>query len=336
MKRISKRINIVLLNFIALFLIVSYSSCGNTKTYNTAVDEIVRIDFNEDSAYYFCQLQCDFGPRCINTPEHDECGKWIAGKFRAYGLEVTLQEAELTAFDGSKLRATNIIASHNPEEKNRIIICAHWDTRPWADGDFNEENWHTPIMGANDGASGVGVMLELARIINEKDSLDLGVDFICFDAEDYGTPNWSDIDDDGNSWALGSKYWAENPHKPGYDAKFGILLDMVGGVGANFYQEVMSKHYAKNIVEKVWKAARTAGYSGVFSEYEGATITDDHIPLNEIAQIPTIDIIPYYPDNYVSSFGPTWHTLDDNMNNIDKNTLKAVGQTMLQVIYSLK
>lgn len=323
-------------SLLLLSIVLSSSSCGGQKATNQTEDPVVSIQFNEDSAYSFCQSQCDFGPREMNSEAHDLCGKWIAAKFRAYGMQVIEQEALLTGFDGTKLKATNIIASFRPELDERLLICAHWDTRPWADGDFNEENWHTPIMGANDGASGVGVMLELARLVKANDSLAVGIDFICFDAEDYGTPNWSEREEEGNTWALGSNYWAENPHMDGYTARFGILLDMVGGVGATFYQELMSKHYAKNVVDLVWKAARKAGYSAMFSEFEGATITDDHIPLNQIAKIPTIDIIPYYPDNYISSFGPTWHTLDDNMDNIDRNTLKAVGQTLVQVIYSQK
>jgi len=188
-------------------------------------------------------------------------------------------------------------------------------------------------MAANDGASGVAVMLEIARLL-ATDSLNKGVDFICFDAEDWGTPQWAESNgNDGDTWALGAQYWSANPHRQGYTARFGILLDMVGGQGAQFYQEQVSKHFAADVVRKVWAAARTAGYGSYFPNDEGNAITDDHLPVNQKAGIPCIDIIPYYPDCEQSSFGPTWHTVNDDTNHIDKNTLQAVGQTLIQVLF---
>ena len=183
-------------------------------------------------------------------------------------------------------------------------------------------------------------MLELARIIhnNKGDkalNAQLGIDFVCFDAEDWGTPQWANTPDNADSWALGAQYWSKNLPR-GYEARYGILLDMVGGVGARFYREGMSIQYASAIVNKVWRAAKAIGFGSYFPQQDGGMITDDHVPINQFAKIPTIDIIPYYPDCQQSSFGPTWHTLADNMENIDKNTLKAVGQTMVQVIYSEK
>ncbi len=292
--------------------------------------------FNADSAYAFTKTQCDFGPRAMNSDGHEKCLKWIERKFKEYGCEVTLQKADLKGWDGTILHSTNIVARHNPQATTRILICAHWDSRPWADNDPDSLNWHKPIIAANDAASGVAVMLELARLLNgsgEKPAL--GVDFVCFDAEDYGVPQWSDTQDDGSSFALGAQYWAENiPH--GYAPRYGILLDMVGGQGAQFYREGMSTQYAPSIVKKVWRAARQAGYGSFFPNSDGGMITDDHLPVNQTAKIPCIDIIPYYPDCQQSSFGPTWHTIADNIDNIDKNVLKAVGQTMIQVIYSEK
>ena len=232
------------------------------------------------------------------------------------------------------LKSNNIIASYKPELTTRILLCAHWDSRPWADNDPDSTNWKKPVMAANDGASGVAVMLEVARLLQKADSLKVGVDFVCFDAEDWGVPQWSDAEDNGDSWALGAQYWAANPHKPGYEARFGILLDMVGGNGARFYQEGMSKEYAPQIVDKVWAAARVAGYESMFPNDQGGYVTDDHIPVNKTAKIPTVDIIPYYPNCQQSSFGPTWHTVNDTMENIDRNTLKAVGQTIIQVLFS--
>jgi len=291
--------------------------------------------FNADSAYYFCQRQCDFGPRTMNSDAHEKCGAFIAETFRNYGLEVTEQKATMKGYDGTPLKATNIIASYNPQAEKRMILCAHWDSRPWADNDPDEANQHKPVMAANDGASGVAVMLETARLLAaDTTTFNYGIDFICFDAEDWGAPQWSGIDDT-DSWALGAQHWAANPHKEGYKARFAVLLDMVGGQGSVFYQEQASLHYAAEIVQRVWKAARTVGYGSLFPTEKGGWITDDHIPLNDVAGIPAIDIIPYYPDCRESSFGPTWHTINDDMNHIDKGTLKAVGQTIIQLLYTL-
>lgn len=180
----------------------------------------------------------------------------------------------------------------------------------------------------------MAVLIELARLIGGQDSLGIGVDFVCFDAEDWGTPQWSDKPDNGDSWALGAAHWAANAATEGYKARYGILLDMVGGRGARFYQEGMSLQYAPQVVDKVWAAAAGLGYGSYFPTAAGGMVTDDHIPVNEKAGIPTIDIVPYFPDCPESSFGPTWHTLADNMDNIDRNTLKAVGQTVVQVLFT--
>ncbi len=302
------------------------------------VEEVEKVKpvgpaFNADSAWAYCAAQCNFGPRTMNSEAHERCADWIAGKFRQYGCEVENQKADLKGYDGTILKSTNIIAHYNSKAATRILLCAHWDSRPWADNDPDSTNWHKPVMAANDGASGVGVMLEIARLLQADKQLQVGVDFVCFDAEDWGVPQWSDAQDDGNSWALGAQYWSEN--KPeNYSPRYGILLDMVGGQGAKFYREGMSMQYASNIVKRVWSAARQAGYGSYFPKADGGMITDDHLPVNEKAKIPCIDIIAYYPDCQQSSFGPTWHTVNDDMDHLDKNTLKAVGQTLVQVLYS--
>ena len=301
-------------------------------------EEMVKLDpivpsFNPDSAYAFTQAQCDFGPRAMNTEGHERCLEWMIRKFKEYGCEVHTQRADLTGYDGTILKSTNILARHKPELTTRVLLCAHWDSRPWADNDPDSANWHKPILAANDAASGVAVMMEIARLLQGNDSLPLGVDFVCFDAEDWGTPQWSDVQAEGNTWALGSQFFAENLPQ-GYEVRYGILLDMVGGQGAKFYREGLSRRYANAIVKKVWRAARQAGYDSYFPKRDGVNITDDHVPLNLKANIPTIDIIPFYPNCPQSSFGPTWHTMDDDMAHIDKNTLKAVGQTIIQVLFT--
>ena len=320
--------------FLSFLLVAAlFSSCKSNKQTTEEVLQPVGPAFVADSAMAYCKAQCDFGPRTMNSRAHDLCEEWIVNKFKGFGLEVETQKADLTGWDGTKLHSTNIIAHFNPQAQRRILICAHWDSRPWADNDPDSANWHKPVLAANDGASGVGVMLELARILQNDTTLAIGVDLVCFDAEDYGTPQWAEKREDSEStWALGAQYWAKNLPE-NYEPQFGILLDMVGGQGAKFYQEQFSLRYAASIVDKVWSAARHAGFSSLFTNEVGGGITDDHIPVNE-AGIPTVDVIPFYPDCDQSSFGPTWHTVNDDMEHLDINTLKAVGQTLIQVIYS--
>lgn len=316
------------------FLIVAtlFFSCKSNKQVEEVLNPVGPA-FIADSAMAYCQAQCDFGPRTMNSKAHDLCEEWIINKFKGFGLEVETQKADLTGWDGTKLHSTNIIARFNPQAERRILICAHWDSRPWADNDPDSTNWRKPVLAANDGASGVGVMLEVARLLQNDTTLAIGVDLVCFDAEDYGTPQWAEKNEDSeNTWALGAQYWAKNLPE-GYKPQFGILLDMVGGQGAKIYQEQLSLRYAASIVDKVWSAARHAGYSSVFVNEVGGQITDDHVPVN-MAGIPTVDVIPFYPDCRQSSFGPTWHTINDDMEHLDANTLKAVGQTLIQVIYS--
>ena len=346
--------------FLILMTAILLCACASRKqtTEDTSSLQPLGPAFNADSAYAFCEAQCAFGPRVMNSSAHDQCEQWIVSKFQSYGLSVTTQKTTLKGYDGTPLHATNIVASYRPELTERILLCAHWDSRPWADNDPDPANHRTPVLAANDGASGVAVMLEIARLlslqftddslqmitsaadtstVNRKPSTvnnNLGVDFVCFDAEDWGVPQWSDATDTGDSWALGAQYWAAHPHIEGYKARFGILLDMVGGEGAQFYQEGMSMQYASAVVTKVWRAAQVVGFGSLFPMQKGSNITDDHLPVNTVAHIPCIDIIPYYPDCAQSSFGPAWHTVNDDMSHISRNTLQAVGQTIIQVLFS--
>ena len=319
-------------------LLACCTACGHknhrgTADGNDTIPMAAAPDFNADSAYHYTAAQCAFGPRVPNTEAHRRCGDYIAGMFKRFGATVTDQRADLRAFDGTILKARNIIASYNPEAETRLLICGHWDSRPWADNDPDEANWHKPVLAANDAASEIAVMLEMARLI-QRHPLRIGVDFICFDAEDYGIPQWSEeAGSDATSWCLGSQHWAANPHVYGYKARFGILLDMVGGRGSTFSKEGYSLHFASQVVDLVWQTAAQIGYGQFFPDRQGGYVTDDHVPVNQIAQIPCIDIIPYFTDGE-SGFGPTWHTVNDNMDHIDRQVLKAVGQTVLQVIYN--
>lgn len=317
-------------------------SCDNGKKKQQDKTPTITLEktpqFSPDSAWRFTEAQTLFGPRVPNTEGHEACRVYLVESLRRSGASVIEQKAALKAFDGTKLNSTNIIASFNPGNSNRILLCAHWDTRPWADQDPNKDNWHKPISGANDGASGVGVLLEIARLIGNEISVNgnapkIGVDIIFFDAEDYGCPEFYEGTKDENSFCLGTQYWANNPHVNGYKAKYGILLDMVGGKAPNFEWDYFSKKYAQNILDKVWSKASDLGYSNYFVSREGGAITDDHLYINRIASIPCIDIIDY-DVNTVIGFVSYWHTIDDTMQNIDKNTLKVVGETLMQVIYS--
>lgn len=313
----------------------SAESNRKNKEAKENLSAVVVPAFDADSAYQYIQSQVDFGPRVPNTPEHAACGDYIAQTLQANGALVTNQYADVTAYDGSILKARNIIGSFNPENKKRVALFAHWDTRPWADNDQDETKHNTPILGANDGASGVGVLLEIARQIQQQQPT-VGIDIIFFDAEDYGTPQFYKGKHEEDTWCLGSQHWARVPHVEGYNARFGILLDMVGGKNATFWQEGFSLEYAPSLVKKVWDTANRSGYGNYFIKQRGGLVTDDHLYVNRIAKIPTIDIVPTEETGQESSFGAFWHTVNDNMEVIDKSTLKAVGQTVMEVIYNEK
>ena len=323
-----------------LFATLLMVACGgsNTKKNNSAVVEAMAVVpiFDADSAYSFVEKQVSFGPRVPNTQAHRNCGDWLEAKLREYGAEVVDQNIELMAYNGTKLQARNIIAQFRPENKKRVLLCAHWDSRPWADCDSDAANHRKPILGANDGGSGVGVLLEIARQMSAVPAT-VGVDIVLFDAEDYGThkADHSVRHNMDNSWALGSQYWARIPHKSPYNARYGILLDMVGAPHSTFYREGVSQHYAASIIDKVWKVAADNGYASYFINEEGGFVTDDHLYVNEYMGIPCIDIINHDKESE-NGFGPYWHTVKDDMSWIDAATLKAVGQTVLAVIYNEK
>ena len=297
----------------------------------TPLPQQVIINFDADSAYRFVDEQVQFGPRVPNTPQHTACGDYLSAKLKAFGAEVIEQHANLKAYNGQILKARNIIGSYWPEATNRILLCAHWDNRPFADNDPDTANHRTPVMGANDGASGVGVLLEIARQLQQQPPK-VGVDIIFFDAEDYGAPYfYTGAKTNENTWCLGSQYWAKNPHKPDYKAMFGILLDMVGAPNATFYKEGHSMQMAGTVVEKVWLKAIAMGKENLFINSRGGYIIDDHVAVMEERFFPCIDLIDYNP--HINGFGHYWHTINDTMENIDRQTLKSVGEVLLAVIY---
>jgi len=320
-----------------LVLLITSCGAGSRKASDKVESKSSIPAFDADSAYQYVEKQTLYGPRVPNTEAHRSCRKYLVTSLKTFGAKVIEQSADVKAFDGSILKATNIIASFNGIDSKRVLLCAHWDSRPWADNDPDSKNWHTPILGANDGASGVGVLMEIARQLGKeiaKGNLpQTGIDIILFDAEDYGTPKFYEGPSNEDSWCLGTQYWAKNPHIPNYKADYGILLDMVGGKAPNFQWEYYSYTYASQVLQNVWENAAALGYNSYFRAIEGGAITDDHVYINRLAKIPCIDIIDYNP-NDSSGFVPSWHTLDDTMKNIDKNTLKAVGETLMYTIYS--
>ncbi|OYT17586.1 MAG: glutamine cyclotransferase [Bacteroidetes bacterium 4572_77] len=322
------------LMFMVLISLLIGTSCNTSskkEKSNTKVEkQVVVPNFQADSAYYYVAAQLAFGPRVPNTLAHTEAAKYLAHTLSLFADTVITQEFRQRAFDGTILNGKNIIGSFNSKKTKRILLAAHWDSRPFADHDPNEENHHTPIDGANDGASGVGVLLEIARQMAIQ-LPDVGVDIIFFDLEDYGVPQFMNSSDN-NSWALGSQYWANNPHDPNYTANYGILLDMVGASNPVFKMEYYSKMYAPHIVKKVWKQAGLLGYGSTFLFEDGGMVMDDHIPVNEILRIPMIDIIHYDPSTH-SGFFPHWHTINDNLEIIDPVSLEMVGETIMHVIY---
>ncbi len=323
-------INIIIASF---FPFVSCKQKKKNKENEKPIPVVLQPapDFNADSAYAFVEKQVSFGARVPNTPAHENCAKFLIDKLESYQWQVIPQRFETVAFDGTVLKSTNIIASLKPELKKRILLAAHWDSRPFADQDSQRKN--EPILGANDGGSGVGVLLEVARLLRaDTAKLNIGVDIIFFDSEDYGQKEGTKATDyKPDTWCLGSQYWAKNKHTPSYIAFYGVLLDMVGAKGAKFYQEENSMKFAPSIVQKMWSIGHELGYKDYFIFEPCGGITDDHLYVNQLAKIPMIDVIQYHPKN---GFGEFWHKHTDNMDIIDKNTLKAVGQTLIQLLYN--
>ena len=329
---------IIMRYFLFAVMACLLSACGgNTRGNNGGADTIALAPcptFNPDTCMKFIQEQCNFGPRVTGSEEAALCQQYLVEQFKRLGAQVEEQPCEVTLWDGSTRAANNIIAKVNPENNDRILLCAHCDSRPWADNDADEKNHHKPIVAANDGASGVGVMLEICRLL-QQNPVKVGIDFVCFDAEDMGTPQWAETEEsDSHTWCLGSKFWAEKAREEGYRARYGILLDMVGGRGSVFPPEKVSQEFAQPIVSLLWHLANQIGYGHYFPlNREGGYVMDDHVNVNRFARIPCIDIIPNFTDG-PSSFGPTWHTVNDTPENIDPNVLEAVGQTLTQLIYN--
>lgn len=288
--------------------------------------------FSGDSAYAYVAAQVQFGTRVPNSAGHRNCGDWLISQLEGFGADVTVQSAEVSAFDGTRLAIRNIIGSFNPEDPRRILLYAHWDTRPWADNDT--VRIHDPIDGANDGASGVGVLLEVARMI-QLDNPGTGIDIAFFDAEDYGSPSWIPAaDKDYTDWCLGSQYWARKPHVPGYRARFGILLDMVGARGAVFNKEGTSNEMSPGLVDRVWAMASKLGHSDRFRSEVTPITVDDNLFVTQIAHIPSVNIVHYEVARVPMGYFKYHHTHGDNLSKIDPAVLQDVGEVVAGMVWN--
>lgn len=313
-----------------LVSIMLVSSCGNKSGSTETVEKIEVPAFNADSAYSYVKQQVDFGPRVPESNAHDATVKYLVAQLTKSGAKVSMQSFTASTFDGKKWNMQNIIGSFYPDRQKRILLAAHYDTRPFADKDSLHRD--APFDGANDGASGVGVLLEIARVLRDHEP-SAGVDIIFFDGEDYGEKEGMTLTRPAEGWdgwwCLGSQYWSKNKHKGNYRAYYGILLDMVGGENSRFFQEGTSVEYAREVVDKVWSTAARIGFSDVFVPQKVGAITDDHYFVSALGKVPMIDIVPY--DG--KTFGSFHHTTHDNMSIISKRTLGAVGSTVLCVIF---
>lgn len=331
----------IILRYFFFLLIISLSACQNQPT-ETSINTEEKIvlkpapKFNADSAYAFIAAQVAFGARVPNSVAHQKCADYLAKTLEKYGFETQIQKFDAKRYDGLVLKSSNIIGSYNPKASKRILLAAHWDARAFNDKEQKDSTKYKAIDGANDGGSGVGVLLEIARTLKNTDKkLDIGVDIIFFDSEDQGQPEGS-TNQKQDTWCLGSQYWAKNKHKADYNAYYGVLLDMVGAKDATFFKEGTSLKYAGDITNNFWKIAIEAGFGKYFVQKNSPAITDDHSYVNEIAKIPMLDIIQFDQNNQESFFGDYHHTSKDNMAIIDKKTLEAVGQSILQVLYQEK
>lgn len=273
--------------------------------------------FQADSAWSYLLDQCAFGPRNPGSRGHRQVQRYIVRKLKEFGWKVTRQEFEVDDPYGSgKLALVNILARSPSRSKRRLLLAAHYDTRPWADREESDSLRSQPILGANDGASGVAVLLEMARIIASSSPSRLAVDLVFFDGEDYGKG------DDLRHYLLGSKHFAANLER-GYHPRWGILLDMVAGKGVKIAQEAYSLRNAPEITRVLFTRAETLGLD-LFTSSPGTPVYDDHIPLLT-AGIKTVDLI---------GFGyPQWHTLADTPENCSRDNLEQVGRLLADFVY---
>jgi len=313
-----------------LLLLAGCKHKQTAESSTTGVDytQVVVPTFCADSAYRYTAEQLAFGNRIPGTEAWRKCAVYLADKMQQWCDTVIVQEFKATLWDGSVVPGRNIIGSLNPMAGKRVLLAAHWDSRRWADHDPDEGNWKNPVPGANDGAAGVAALMEMARVMSRQQP-SVGVDFIFFDVEDQGIPEWAEAYSE-NTWCKGSQYWAQNRHVPWYTAVYGVLFDMVGAVEPRFTKEEVSRHYAPGLIDKLWNVASALGYGHVFVNQNTDPILDDHLYVNQIAGIPMVDIVQNSPD---VSFFRHWHTTADDLSAVDAQTLEMVATVTMKTVY---
>ena len=312
--------------------------CGSTP--KEASETMPVAAFDADSAYQFVAAQVDFGPRVPGTEAHEQCLLYIGQTLKRFGARVGIQTGEMIRYDGQWQHVANICA-HLPADsayadRKAILLCAHYDSRPWADQEDDYADRMQPILGANDGASGVGVLMEVARQWQQLSEHKRPIDIVLFDCEDMGTPAFYTGKQLQHSWCLGAQLWAQTYKQPAVSSQpsaieYGILLDMVGDPNASFPREYYSMQYAGKYVDKIWRTAEQQGFAHRFVGTRTYPITDDHYYINSIAHIPCVDIIHYAPGGD-TGFAWWWHTHQDNMSNVHPNTLREVGLVLMTLI----
>lgn len=317
-----KYIVISILTFVLL-------NCGGKRVREEIPASVV---FCADSAYRYISEQVEFGARIPGSAAHEQCVRYLKDQLQRFGAEVETEQGQMIDYEGKQQQVVNIIGHFGAHDKRRLLLCAHYDSRPWADQEEEYANRMQPVPGANDGASGVGVLLEVARqigLMQNKGEAVPAVDIVFFDCEDMGTPDFYTGTQRENTWCLGSQLWAkQHDNRQTKQYKYGILLDMVGASDAVFEKEYYSVQYAGNYVEKIWRTAEQLGYGGMFRNEYSYPITDDHYYINTLAGIPCIDII-HYSRHSDTGFAHWWHTVEDDMRHISPATLEAVGKTII-------
>ena len=275
------------------------------------------------------------GPRVPDTRAHTECLLYLMQQLERFGAVVECQHGTMPDYEGKEQHVINIIGHYGePAQKGRILLAAHYDSRPWCDEEDDYDYRFMAVLGANDGASGVGVLLEIARqlgrSLEDSTAKVKPVDIVFFDCEDMGTPSFYTGQERQDTWCLGSQLWAGELLNA-KDYQFGIVLDMVGAPDANFPKEYYSVQYAGNYVEKLWQNAARLGHGRYFVQKDAYPVTDDHYYVNRKAGIPTLDVI-HYSSQSGTGFPLWWHTRKDDMRNINKPTLQAVGETVMSIL----
>ena len=281
--------------------------------------------FDQDRAYALVTEQTDFGPRAPGTAAHDSMRVWLVARLGALADRVVEQRITIPdPRDTSRVfSGTNVIASWQPDATRRVLLAAHWDTRPVADNDPDPARRIEPVLGANDAGSGVAVLLEIARLLNAHPLPQrVGIDIVLFDLEDLGTTDPSVPEAQRIPFAMGSEMFVRD--NPGYRPAWGILLDMVGDTDLRLPKEGYSVQYAPEVVERVWAAARRVG-STAFLDEVGPAVQDDHVPFLREG-IPVVDLIQ-------TPFPATWHTTSDTPANVSAESLGQVGRVVVELLW---